>query len=191
MKTRFTDTYHVANKTFVIDGEQVSISIESTYDQHSGNPWVENDGHVGVHQVRGYPDSIGKSPGDKIIHFDHGTCWIVNIPDAIAKATREGWGCADSEGLTRKQIIAKAVDNDINYIQDWLNDRRWYERVFVYETGTDEDYDCLGGIENGYIEQSADYFMNAAIEFAHEHALTIVNERKEARYWQERGVMTA
>ncbi len=120
---------------FEHDAKQFRAFIEGD-DDHTP-PWDRECGHVDVTDW----ERRNKAPSEVIINEDRGSRRFVCIRDAIAKATREGWGLgvesmkALAEKLartpTKREVIAEAVRLDVERMRAWCNDEWGYVGVCV------------------------------------------------------------
>ncbi len=166
---------------FEHNGKQFRVFIECDYD--AGFPWDREDGHVNVTEW----ERRDKRPSEVIIKEDCGSRRFVCIREAIAKATREGWGLNDggmqalAEKLNRKptkrQVIAEAVRLDIERMRAWCNDEWGYVGVCV--SLLDSEGESIG---NKYaatlwgIESDSDEFIR---EVTRELAIDAIAEAEE------------
>lgn len=120
---------------FEHEGKQFRAFIES--DDDATPPWDRECGHVDVSEW----ERRNKAPSEVIINEDRGSRRFVCIREAIAKATREGWGlngaplAALEEKLgrkpTKREVIAEAVRIDIERMRAWCADEWEYIGVCV------------------------------------------------------------
>lgn len=168
----------------------VSVRIDYHYDYDHGAPWREEDGHGGVREVFspwGHPE---KSPGEVVLHSDRGTYWLYHRADATKTARADGWGIrGDTSGMTRGQVAAAAVAQDMAYLRGWLCNDWHYCGIVVTvldEAGEDTALSdsCWG------FETYQDYHETAALEMAQEVAAVALKEAAEVTHWAERDVLT-
>ena len=132
------NTYNT--ETREIDGRK--YRIEWDYDDTSGRPEAESDGHGITLELNFDPADFGEDhdPEDgeldmeevvrhkmmRVLH--HGSTWrndpwrVYDVWETMKVAKWDGWGVANPAGLTPDEIIAKAIDNDFNYLKGWYND---------------------------------------------------------------------
>jgi hypothetical protein len=120
---------------FEHEGKQFRAFIESNHD--AGTPWHREDCHVDVSEW----ERRNKRPSEVIINEDRGSRRFVCIREAIAKATREGWGlhgaplAALEEKLgrkpTKREVIAESVRLDVERMQEWCAGQWEYIGVCV------------------------------------------------------------
>lgn len=128
---------------FEVNGRVFCWDFE--YDSDSKMPWEDWDG-IGVVLSRSYAE---KAPHEVLIHEDRRAYWFYDVRASMEKARKEGWGLPDAEtvGLTKKQIIAKAVQKDMEYCQEWLKGDRYFVCLKVWAEDSPENVDYLGGVE--------------------------------------------
>lgn len=148
------------------------VRFKSEYDQDSGPPWSECDGHGPV------TDWVhrDKYSGERVLCLDHGSKRYYDFAGAMKIAKRDGWGLNDDElaKLTKRlghtptkgQITEAAVEHDFQYLKDWCEDRWHYIGVIVTlfnEDDEEQDERSLWGVED-----SGDYYQTVASELADE-----------------------
>lgn len=146
--------FEVENRVFCWDFE---------HDSDCKMPWEDWDG-IGVVLSRSYAE---KAPHEVLIHKDRHQCWFYDVRASMKKARAEGWGLPETEtaGLTKKQIIAKAVQKDMDYCREWLEGSRYFVCLKVWAEDDPENVDYLGGVE--YSETGNNEYL---IECAHDMA---------------------
>lgn len=160
----------------VYAGQEIRFSHEGhdfiaeiSHGDIAGFPWEEFDGHVNVRKVsHDYGTLYGesKSPGERIIYRGDRReySFVVDIPAAIAVATREGWSFGEG---TKKQRVAAAVEEDIKSCSGYISGD--WEYVCVSVTMVDDDGEpmsepeILGGCESfgDYVESEIIYELAA------------------------------
>lgn len=126
---------------FTHDGKQFRAFIE--HDHDAGTPWEREDGHVQVSDwVR-----RDKRPSEVIINSDRGSYRFVCLREAHECARAQGWGLAsdDMHALrdalnrepTKREVIAHAVQLDIERMRAWCADKWCYVGVCVSLLGAD------------------------------------------------------
>lgn len=120
---------------FEHEGKNFRAFIES--DNDATPPWDRECGHVDVSEW----ERRNKAPSEVIINENHGAKRFVCMREAIAKATREGWGLSDESmqalsariGRTpsKREVIAEAVRLDVERMRDWCADEWGYIGVCV------------------------------------------------------------
>jgi hypothetical protein len=177
------------------------------HDSDAGRPWENSDGHGPVRAIRSRDD---KKPGERIMTSGdrHAYVWAYDVQEATKIARRDGWGLNPDElaklaaKLGRKptpgEIVARAVENDFEFLNGWVCDRWHYIGVSVVRIGADgkpmhDEYAnaCWG------IESDGDYWHEVARELAQEitheiraNAALKCKETKARNYWASRDVMT-
>jgi hypothetical protein len=134
-----------------------SIRIDWYPDCDMGPPQDEHDGHGITRQ--GHP--YNKAPGERALLTDGRHSVLYDIQATQRNALDEGWGLspADLAALTagrgraptRREIAARAVQLDFQYLQDWYADRwQWvgYEATILDPAGDTIHEDSLWGIES-------------------------------------------
>lgn len=183
----------------------VTVRIRYFQDTDSGAPWTENDCHGPVREVfctYGYP---GKLPGEVILHSDRGNYWLYDVQAAVKQAKAEGWGCKNqTDAMTRNEVAAAAVKQDMQFLQGWLKDDWFYVGVVCTVMEEDEDGEvyetCYEESCWGY-ESFDDYHETAGREMAQELAERVALRRQEqaaaaaaeaveVAYWASRDVVT-
>ena len=144
----------LSGDTLVIDGFSVELTIGQ--DDSMEAPWKESDGNGVISE----PTTRRKQAGEKILYWDRGISTYYNIAETIKKATEEGWGLSEEEskGLTKKQIIAKSVDNNFERMKAWC-DNKWHYVIFTVKVrfeGTKMGSMSSGGLESDHIEHNED-----------------------------------
>lgn len=150
---------------FEVNGRVFRWGFE--FDADSKMPWEEWDG-IGVVLSRSYAK---KAPHEVLIHEDRPVYWFYDVRASMAKAKRERWGLPEAEtvGLTKRQIIAAAVQKDMKYCSEWLNGSRYFVCLKVWEEGNPENVDYLGGVEYSETGDN-EYLIECAREMAQEMA---------------------
>lgn len=126
---------------FTHDGKQFRAFIE--YDPDAGSPWEREEGHVPVSDwVR-----RDKMPSEVIINRDRGSYRFVCLREAHECARAQGWGLAsdDMQALcdklnrepTKREVISRAVQLDIERLRAWCADEWCYVGVCVSLLGPD------------------------------------------------------
>lgn len=203
--------------TFDHDGLLFRVGFE--FDDSSGLPWEEYDGHGPVIEVRKphWWREGGKRPGWRPMNRPerNGYQYFYDWQGAIKQAHAEGWGLAlKVEKLTaklgraptRRELIAESVRFDFDYLCGWMNDAWNYLVVSVdlMEEGEDGEISQIDGYSRccGGVESFNDYHQEFAFELAEELAREYRKDRKaeeirqkreseEREYWNSRDVMTA
>lgn len=135
-----SNTYNTDTRE--IDGRK--YRIEWQYDDTYGRPEAESDGHGVCADINFDPTTFGEDhdPEDGELDLEEVVrhkmmrvldtasrrqTWyrVYDVWETMKVAKKDGWGVANPAGLTPDEIIAKAIDNDFNYLQGWYNDD-WY-----------------------------------------------------------------
>jgi hypothetical protein len=172
----------------------LSIRIETPYDECSEAPWERDDGR-GV--VTGW-ERREKGPGERILNTDHGSKRFFDVVETTKKAKRDGWGLSEAtiaemtaklgRKPTKGEIVARAVDDEFDFLYGWCNDQWSY--VVIVVTLLDVDgkelaSDCLGGVES-----LGDYWREQAAEMANALIAGHETETAERAHWEARDTIT-
>lgn len=177
------------NDTIEVDGKTFRVTIP--YDDCGDKPWEREDGHGPVSEWRraGYSGRSPKAPGERELCNDHGSARFYDFAEACHIARRDGWGfdgkgvaAWQAEGLSLRQIAARAAEADFTRLYDWCNDRWQYVGVVVElldseGEGTGET-DSLWGVES----DAGDYLEEVARECAAEILARLASFPKPAPY---------
>lgn len=196
---------------FTHDGREFLATVEA--DDFGDAPWENDDGCVEVTRVaHDYGNSWGcsKKPGEVVFHRGNRREWsyVVNIPEALARARAEQWGISDetraefvsknSRQPTQREVAALAVAANVEFLRGWCADEWQYVVVAVDLIGPDGEPvgepEYLGGVES-----FGDYAKN---EVCPEMAGNILYSRRQTwrkalteararKYWASRDVVTA
>lgn len=104
-------------------------------DDSNPAPWEEYDGNCPVRRVASnYGTQYGESKrsGEYVFHRGNrrGYSYVVDIPECMAIAMRDGWGPA-VPGNTPRQNARAAVLANIEYLRGWCADDWQYVGVVV------------------------------------------------------------
>ncbi len=130
------------SERFTYEGFDFIMELEP--DNDSGPPWENGDGYGIVSEWRA-KDS--KRPGERILCQDHGACRFYGWQATMLKARKEGWGVEKPPpGLTKRAIVALAVEQDFERMRRWCNDEWWYVGVVVMlnEYDSEAQNSCWG-----------------------------------------------
>lgn len=148
----------IENTTREHNGRDYKVEIVPD-DGLMGPPWKEHDLHGVVRENPhiSHDGRIVKKPWERPL----GTHYLYDMRASMAKARKEGWGVNKGKlrigqteferefwlaGLTEKQKIALAVEQDWQYLQDWCDDKWSWVGVVVSD---DEGHTAsLWGIES-------------------------------------------
>jgi hypothetical protein len=168
------------------------------YDEDSGPPWEQCDGHGPVRCVAARYQRVAKRPGERVLHQDRHRAYLYDWQTATKQARKDGWDAAPHGAPGR---IERAVQADFDRLRGWLADDWHYVGVSVRMLGPDGtpvqatgayDY-ALWGIES----DAEGYILETAMELAHEcacaqgqttaqradHWRAALKEAREVRYW--------
>lgn len=188
--TKFPKNICSGDSIELSNGLYATVTIEPDCDY--GNPWEEGDGHGIIEERRtNYTGYVPTKPGEVVIFAERGRGYVYNVKETIEKAKSEGWGLRGDErkGLTKRQIIAKAVNNDMEHMRSWLNGEWQYCVVIVTITdkdGLEIDKCSLGGVpdESGdYLTETANECLSEVMEYtpqALESAIAKLAEHTES-----------
>lgn len=179
-------------ETRVVEIDGVRVKIEFFYDEDSGPPWKEEDGHGPVRAVRKpHYGPIQKRPGEVLISNWHDDAhYAYDVQAAQKLALKDGWGAeGETPDMTPGQKAAHTVQADIAFLRGYIM-QDWYYvgvRVVVEEHGKEvkafED-SCWG------FETYKNYHEEAADEMARVLARRYAKELAERAEWAARDVVT-
>lgn len=155
----------------------LGFTVKVEHDHDHGAPWEAEDGHGPVSDWRRGRD---KRAGERELHSDRGSYRFYDVVEATRIAKRDNWGLGSDEMQkledmlgrkpTRKQIIARAVELDFEWLRRWCTDQWSYVVLTVTLCDTDGDetheYECLGGLCSDDDECIDDEALNLAKEIA-------------------------
>jgi len=167
MTTKFKETFGrfaCVGDTITTKIGKLTITARLEFDEDSGPPWKNNDGHGPVSEWTGRD----KRPGEVVLHEDHGSKRYYDWQEAIKIAKRDGWDAKPYKTGTKGQQAARAVESDFRYLRAWCNNEWCYVGVVlsVSKNGITLD-DCaasLWGIESTSNDNEMDYFTDIADE---------------------------
>lgn len=129
-------------ETFDHKGHTFRVAIE--HDPDIGAPWKEQDGHGVVSDWT----SRAKRPGELILARDRTRYRYYDLSASTARAKRDGWGPHQPRpDETRGQAIARAVQEDFEYLRAWCADDWQYVSVYVCWDDDPDMAECLGAVE--------------------------------------------
>lgn len=178
-------------KTIEIDGYTVNITVH--HDEYHGAPWEENDGH-GI--VSGW-EHRDKRAGERVLNSNHGSKRFYDFAASVELAKKDGWGLSDDAKAelakklgrqpTRKQIIAKAVELDFEYLRGWCNNE-WHYQGYTTEittpAGETLDGDSCWGFEG---TDAGEKYMLSEAESSARHSvaahIALVNQTQLAEVY--------
>jgi len=141
-------------ETDIIDVDGYTFAVGYYYDNDSGAPWEDNDGHGKMRLKKNIP----KRPGERPMRADNGDTWFYDWQEACQRARKDGWGHGG---------IHAAVQADFDYIKGYLDGFWWYCGVEVVMTLRPEYTTALWRVET-----HKDYPKEVARELARE----VINE---------------
>ena len=137
-----------------------TFSVEYHYDEYSGAPWDEADGHGPVSDW----EWRGKKPGELILCENRGYKRFYDYAEACRIALRDGWGApGEIEGETERQKAARAAMSDFEFLRGWCNgDWHWVDIVVKMldaegeETGDEESVLGFDSSSDEYLRSEAE-----------------------------------
>jgi hypothetical protein len=148
-------------------GRKYRVRFE--HDDSHGAPWEECDGHGVVSDWT----TRDKAPGERVLASDRSSKRYYDVCETAKIAKKDGWGLGNDELAklaqslgrmpTKKEIVARAVDNDFEYMRAWCNGEWHYCGVVVSHCESDETESLWGIEDNEY-----DYLAEVARELADE-----------------------
>lgn len=184
-------------ENFTVSGYDVTIELH--YDSDNGMPWIENDGHGEIRQTYAPYGRPEKAPGEVVLYGERGEYFLYDVQATTEKAKREGWGISgDTTGLTRAQIAALAVKQDMKYCRDFLTGSRyWSGYTYTVQDADGEEVaegSCWGFDDPDYCLTEAKAEALAEVERLCEekrkHWRAALREARERKFWALRGVDT-
>lgn len=149
MTEQFTKTVAHGDTIALTDNIQARVTIVA--DDYQSAPWQEQDGVLDIKCAKAAVWS--EKAGDTVIHSESGSVWYYNLPKAIEKAKKEGWGLPkdEAEGLAKRQITVRAVEHNAKWCAGFLRGAWHYVAIgLVLETTEGEElaFDNMGGFED-------------------------------------------
>lgn len=135
-------------KTFTLNGLKFRRTVQ--HDEMMREPWKEHDGHGVISDWT----SRDKHSYERILCSDRGGFHrFYDVRASMAIALQDGWGVANPEGKTRRQVAAEAVEADYQRMRAWCNDEWHWVYVTVELLGVDGEpipayREFLGGFES-------------------------------------------
>ena len=134
-----------------------TFGLRTEFDESMGAPWKEH----GSHGVVSEWTTRGKAPGERVLNKDHGSYRYYDFQETMKIAKRDGWGPRERiEGETEGQALARAVEQDFEFLRSWCNDEWHWCGVIVELLDSDDEptgeTGALWGIEDNeskYIEE--------------------------------------
>lgn len=150
---------------YQIECSGFTFSVEYHYDEHTGSPWDEADGHG---PVSGW-ERRDKKPGELILCEDRGSKRFYNYAEACRIALRDGWGAPGAiEGETKRQKAARAAVSDFEYLRGWCNGEWHWAGIVVKmlddegeETGEEESVWGYESCEKDFMRSEAESMAEA------------------------------
>jgi hypothetical protein len=107
-----------AYKTETITQHGQSYLVEWFFDECTGAPWQEHDGHGIVSDWT----SRSKKPGELVLHSDRGMSRYYDFAATVEKAKIEGWNVSPYDWKTKGEQAAAATMADFENLRRWCND---------------------------------------------------------------------
>lgn len=155
--------------TITVNGLKFRVSIHR--DEDMREPWKEHDGYGVVSEWT----RRDKHPHERVLISDgRGSKRLYDVQASMDIALRDGWGCPNPEGKTKRQIAAEAVELDYQRLRGWCMDEWHWCWVGVQLLGKDGSVvpgyrESLGGIES----DAGEYLDEVARELAESIAATV------------------
>ena len=115
-------------------------------DDDATPPWDRSEGHGVVSEWT----TRDKLPGERVLSEDRGSKRFYDVQETQKTALRDGWGLSPDNLAklerelgrkpTRRQIAARAVEMDFEFIQSWCNDSWEYVGVCLFVMPRDGEY---------------------------------------------------
>lgn len=148
-----------AYDTKTVEHNGHTITLNWHFDEDTGPPWKEHDGHGPVSDWT----RRDKRPGEKVLCSDRGSVRFYDYAEAIKIAKRDGWDAPPYKTGTKGEQAARAVERDFEYLKRWCNDG-WHWCGYTIEIEGTDYSESLWGIDS----DSQDEFEAEAIEAAKE-----------------------
>ncbi len=120
-----------------------TIRIQWHFDQDTGAPWEEHDGHGPVSDWT----RRDRLPGERLLHSDHGSKRFYDYAEAIKIAKRDGWDAKPYKTDTKGEQAARAVEADFQWLRSWCNDG-WHWCGYTVEIDGMKYDESLWGIDS-------------------------------------------
>lgn len=159
--------------TITLDGLRFKVTI--AHDSDMGEPWKEYDCYGIVSEWT----QRDKKPGERVLVSHRESRRYYDVAESIKVALRDGWGCANPEGKTRRQIASEAVEQDYQRLRAWCNDE-WFwvyvevQLIDVNGVPVPGYRESLAGIES----DSEEYIGEVAMDLAGEISARVGNAGK-------------
>jgi hypothetical protein len=116
-----------AYRTDTIEHNGHTMLVQWFYDQHTGAPWEECDGHGPVSEWT----SRAKRPGEWVLSSDGRKHRYYDAQKATQEAKRDGWNTKPYTWPTKGAQAAAAVLADYEYLRRWCDDQWHYCGISV------------------------------------------------------------
>lgn len=144
-----------------------TITLKWFFDQDSGEPWKECDGHGPVSDWT----TRDKVPGELVLYSDRRSYRYYDYAEAMKLAKKDGWGlCPEAIAKlesklgrppTKGEIRHASVMSDFEYLRRWCNND-WHWCGYMIDIEGTKYGEGLWGIDS----DSQDYFEKEAFESA-------------------------
>ena len=191
-----TDTLQHSGRSFL---------VERFYDDSSGPPWEQSDGHGSARWIE---DRDPLARGEVVLCDLPRGRWVYDFGSALLTAARDKWGLspenrqrlADRLGRkpSRAQIRAESVRQDMAFLRGWCVDDWCYIGVCVRIIGPKGEpegdrYDnALWGVESlgDYWEEVAQELADDILHDRRKVWRDALTEARKVKYWNARDVVT-
>lgn len=161
--------------------EKGSITFE--HDEFSDAPWEYSDGHGPVRKSNNGHNaySSDKRPGERPLNSADRNEYqfYYDWQKAIKMAKRDNWNTAPYDAPNKAM---RAVQQDFEYLSDWINGKWNYVFVTVEYEG---EADSIGGVET-----FNDYHIEYGNEMLKDLIARVEKEKVAREYWASRDVCT-
>lgn len=142
---------------FTVDHNGRTYQVQIEPDDTKGAPWEEDVGCVQLQRVNaGY----SRRAGEVFVHQGdrHEWSYVVNMPEALAKARADEWGIPDEDRAafvrehgrppSKRETALLAVRANLEFLRGWCADEWSYVGVIVWPDGHKDRAESLWGIES-------------------------------------------
>lgn len=125
----------------LVDG--LRFRVEWHYDEDTGAPWWEHDGHGIVTDW----ERRNKRPGEMVLCSDRFIHRFYDYQASVRLALQDGWNTAPYQFRTKREQAAAAAMADFKRLRAWCNDEWHWCGVVVKMLDSDIEH-SLWGIES-------------------------------------------
>jgi hypothetical protein len=156
-------------KTKDIEQNGAIYRVQHHFDSSHGAPWEECEGY-GI--VSGWTNR-DKTPGELVLSSARSVKRFYDFAATMKIAKRYGWGISgDKTGLSKGEILQRAVMLDYENLRAWCNDEWQYIGIIVFPLTADGDElksqrQSLWGIESN---SDSDYLNSVVSDLIYEIA---------------------